>query len=196
VALDRQCLGGIWTPEGYEREIESPNSELWILVTDDRPHPGQPSPHNSGPIVNVPDAEANPGFQVMGLGCLWAIVDEAHITLLAIAPSHQGQGLGQFLLIQLLYQARRRGLTTGILEVRASNQVALNLYGKFGFGVVGRRRGYYQATGEDALILRSEGLQESAYGMVLTELEEKVLAELDRHGWQFSNRDSRIYPIQ
>ncbi|NJK37059.1 MAG: ribosomal protein S18-alanine N-acetyltransferase [Oscillatoriales cyanobacterium RM2_1_1] len=136
VELDQSCLGGLWTLEGYRRELESPNSDLlgWIRSTD-------------------------PGTQsIVGLGCLWAILEEAHITLLAIHPDYQGQGLGQAMLYALLHSAWQRGLERATLEVRASNQPALSLYEKFGFNQAGRRKAYYQNPSEDALILWRNGL--------------------------------------
>ena len=123
--LDQVCLGGLWTEAGYRREIDSPNSDLLALLANDH---------------------------VIGLGCVWAILDEAHITTLAIHPDYHRRRLGQFLLIQLLLRAEQRALTHATLEVRTSNQRALSLYQKFGFHTAGRRKRYYK-DGEDALIL-------------------------------------------
>jgi ribosomal-protein-alanine N-acetyltransferase len=131
-ALDQICLGGIWTLEGYQRELQSPNSTLLVL---------------SLPAKNGQEES------IIGCGCFWAILEEAHLTLLAVHPEYQGQGLGQLLLYTLLKNAQERGLERATLEVRASNQEALSLYKKFGFKIAGRRKGYYQKTGEDALIL-------------------------------------------
>lgn len=169
VALDQTCLGGLWTTYGYAREIDSPNSDLLILIPE-------------GIQEGIKDA-------LIGLGCLWAIVDEAHITLLAIDPFYQRQGLGQFLLIQLLHNAVARNLHTATLEVAASNQAALNLYKKFGFAPIGTRRKYYQKTGEDALILGYSGLQRSTFHEFLTDLCDQSLKHLQAKGWiiQVSN---------
>lgn len=134
VELDRLCLGGMWTLEGYQREVASPNSSLLALSL----------PANRGD---------RPDEKLIGCGCFWAILEEAHITLLMIHPDYQGRGLGQLLLYALLKEALRRKLERATLEVRASNQIALSLYQKFGFTIAGRRKGYYQPTGEDALIL-------------------------------------------
>ncbi|MGK7887530.1 MAG: ribosomal protein S18-alanine N-acetyltransferase, partial [Crocosphaera sp.] len=87
------------------------------------------------------------------------ILEEAHITLLMISPEYQGQGLGQLLLYGLLRDAVNRNLERATLEVRVSNKPALCLYQKFGFEVAGKRKGYYQTTGEDALVLWRKGLQ-------------------------------------
>ena len=156
--LDRICLGGLWTEAGYQREIDSPNSDLLVL--------------------QVPQ-------QVIGLGCLWAIVDEAHITTLAIHPDYHRQRLGQLLLIQLSQQARDRKLTHATLEVRTSNHRALGLYQKFGFRTAGRRKKYYQ-DGEDALILWSSQLQTPDYHQRLQQLECQCLETFGQYRYQWS----------
>ncbi len=125
----------------------------------------------------------------MGVGCCWAIVDEAHITLLGISPRFQGQGLGQWLLWQLLTAARDRGLQRATLEVRASNTSALSLYEKSGFQVAGRRPRYYP-DGEDALILWLSGLcdpsRASIFGQWMEQSQDRLLGE----GWQPSGVDT------
>ncbi|MBE9222823.1 ribosomal protein S18-alanine N-acetyltransferase [Cyanobacterium stanieri LEGE 03274] len=129
IELDQICFGGLWSLEGYKREIESPNSTLLIITTD------------------IKNEE-----KIIGLGCFWAIVEEAHVTILAIHPDFQRQGLGKMLLEKLLKQAKEKGLERATLEVSEHNQSAIALYEKFGFALAGRRKKYYQATGADALI--------------------------------------------
>lgn len=165
VELDRLCLGGLWTLEGYRRELESPNSDLLVL---------QPIHPTALP-------------ELVGLCCLWAIADEAHITVLAVHPQYQGQGLGQVLLHALLTAAHQRGLKWATLEVRVSNQVAIALYQKFGFETAGQRKRYYQDTGEDALILWRRGLQEPQFQKTLEHLRQELLPRLEQYGWQISS---------
>ncbi len=164
VALDQRCLGGLWTENGYQREVDSPNSDLLGLVTADSTEP-----------------------QMIGLACLWAILEEAHITLLAVDPAYRGQGLGQALLWALLRAAAGRGLEWATLEVRLSNQAAIALYQKFGFERVGQRRGYYQNQGEpaeDALILWRKGLRRPEFQASLTQWQQQIQQQLRRSGWQ------------
>lgn len=155
--LDQICLGGLWTEAGYRREIESPNSDLLVLQA------------------------AN---QVIGLGCLWAILEEAHITTLAIHPDYHRQHLGQLLLTQLLRLAWGRGLTHATLEVRKSNHRALSLYQKFGFRTAGERKKYY-SDGENALILWCS-LQTTADDHWLRPLEQECAETLHQHRYQWS----------
>jgi ribosomal-protein-alanine N-acetyltransferase len=80
-----------------------------------------------------------------------------------VHPQHRRKGYGRILLIELLTSAYQRGLEWATLEVRPSNQAAVQLYEGFGFETVGRRRRYYQDDGEDALILWHKGLQTPAF---------------------------------
>ncbi len=93
--------------------------------------------------------------RLVGYVCLWEVADELHITNIAVHPSARRRGIGRALLGQLLDDARGRALRLVILEVRPSNAAARALYESFGFRVVGRRRGYYYDTGEDALVMEA-----------------------------------------
>jgi ribosomal-protein-alanine N-acetyltransferase len=88
-----------------------------------------------------------------GYLCLWEVVDELHITNVAVRPSLRRQGVARALLRSVLDDGRGRGFKVVVLEVRPSNRHALTLYESFGFRVVGRRHGYYYDTGEDALVM-------------------------------------------
>lgn len=169
VELDRRSLGGLWTLEGYRREIDSPNSDLMVLQ-----------------FSEFSEAEPAPNSPIVGLACLWAIANEAHITTLAIDPDYQQQGLGQLLLLAMLWSARQRGLEWATLEVRVSNQPAIALYRKFGFQDVGLRRKYYQDTGEDALILWRSGVQKPEFEAALRQWWVQINGRLSQLGWKLS----------
>jgi len=91
--------------------------------------------------------------RVVGYLCLWEVADEVHITNVAVRPELRRQGIARSLLRTVLDDARSRRFKVVVLEVRPSNQHAVSLYESFGFRVVGRRRGYYYDTGEDALVM-------------------------------------------
>jgi ribosomal-protein-alanine N-acetyltransferase len=91
--------------------------------------------------------------RVVGYLCLWEIGDELHITNVAVHPDCRRRGIGRSLLNGVLDDARARKLKLVVLEVRPSNHEARTLYESFGFREVGRRRGYYYDTGEDALVM-------------------------------------------
>jgi ribosomal-protein-alanine N-acetyltransferase len=169
--LDNLCFGKLWSLEAYQREIDSPNSELLGLF-----------------LEKAQDKETTydlrlTTYNLLAMGCFWAILDEAHITLLAVHPDYQGRGLGQAMVWGLMQAARDRALERATLEVRASNQPAISLYNKFGFQLAGRRRRYYKDTNEDALILWRGDLQQSEFQAQLTSWYEFASDRLKQTGF-------------
>lgn len=96
--------------------------------------------------------------RIVGYGGFWLMAREAHIGTLAVKPEHRGRGIGELLLATMIERAVELGAEVMTLEVRVSNQVALNLYRKYGFTQVGLRRHYYSDNQEDALIMSAEPL--------------------------------------
>lgn len=94
--------------------------------------------------------------QVIGYTGAWIILEELHITNLAVDRSYRRQGIATRLLEELMARAVSHGCDYAVLEVRNSNQAAFCLYQKHGFKKVGFRKNYYQDTGENALIMRKE----------------------------------------
>ena len=95
------------------------------------------------------------GRDLAGYLCLWEIGHEVHITNLAVDPRFRRRGVARALLGQTMEDARQRGVELLFLEVRPTNVEALALYESFGFSVIGRRKGYYFDTGEDALVMEA-----------------------------------------
>jgi ribosomal-protein-alanine N-acetyltransferase len=94
-----------------------------------------------------------PGETLAAYLCLWLVAVEAQVQNLAVHPAFRQRGVGRYLLVRGLDEARRRGARVANLEVRPSNLAARRLYASLGFYEVGRRPGYYQTEGEDALLL-------------------------------------------
>ena len=93
--------------------------------------------------------------RVVGYICLWEVVDELHVTNVAVHPDARRRGFARALLESVFAHARVAGSRIVLLEVRPSNTEAIPLYESFSFRVVGRRRGYYYDTGEDALVMEA-----------------------------------------
>jgi ribosomal-protein-alanine N-acetyltransferase len=93
------------------------------------------------------------GSTIVGYCGVWVIIDEAHITNVAVHPNHRGKKIGEHLLKQIMSLSVMYGATKMTLEVRVSNQVAQKLYQKFGFEAHGVRKGYYTDNQEDAIIM-------------------------------------------
>ncbi len=94
--------------------------------------------------------------ELVGYLCLWDVGSELHITNLAVHPAWRRRGVARTLLGEILADARQRQLTLAFLEVRPTNWEAQALYERFGFQVIGQRKGYYADTGEDALIMEAD----------------------------------------
>ena len=93
---------------------------------------------------------------VAGYAGLLAAGTQGDVLTLAVAGDRWGQGTGSALLEALLAEAARRGCTEVFLEVRTDNDRAQRLYRRYGFTRIGIRRGYYQPSGTDALVMRKE----------------------------------------
>ncbi|MGY1670029.1 ribosomal protein S18-alanine N-acetyltransferase [Geodermatophilus sp. SYSU D00710] len=98
---------------------------------------------------------AEDGDDVVGYAGLIAYDDEAHVATIGVAGARQGEGIGALLLDALLAEADRRSPVV-LLEVRADNERAQELYRRRGFTEIGRRRGYYQPSNTDAVVMRRE----------------------------------------
>lgn len=94
--------------------------------------------------------------KVIGYGGMWIILDEAHITNIAITPEYRGKRLGEFLLSHMMATAIAKGVVRMTLEVRVSNISAQKLYKRLGFHEAGIRKGYYVDNKEDAIIMWKE----------------------------------------
>jgi ribosomal-protein-alanine N-acetyltransferase len=123
-------------------------------------------PMLEGELAQVPGSRhylvAEQDGQVVGYAGLLAAGTQADVVTIAVTGRRQGQGTGAALLTALLAEARRRGCTEVFLEVRVDNLRAQQLYRTRGFEQIGVRRGYYQPSGADALVMRRSLAPESA----------------------------------
>lgn len=95
---------------------------------------------------------------LLGYAGFWMVIDEAHITTIAITPEMKRKKIGEALLNQILTDCYKNLIKYITLEVRVSNISAINLYEKYGFKSLGTRKGYYQNNNEDALIMWTENI--------------------------------------
>ncbi|WP_446897760.1 ribosomal protein S18-alanine N-acetyltransferase [Clostridium sp. LBM24168] len=90
---------------------------------------------------------------VIGYGGMWIILDEAHITNIAVHPEYRGIGAANIIMEGLIRICRLEKVDAMTLEVRKSNIIAQNLYKKYGFVEEGIRKSYYVDNKEDAIIM-------------------------------------------
>ena len=91
--------------------------------------------------------------KVLGYGGIWLVLDEGHITNIAVAKEYRGMGIGNHIVEALILYCKIKGIKNMTLEVRESNTVAQNLYKKYGFLECGIRPNYYSDDHEDAVIM-------------------------------------------
>jgi len=117
--------------------------------------------------------------QVVGYAGMWVIVDEAHITTVAVAPEQRGKKIGERLLHGLLEEAIIHGATRATLEVREHNVVAQNLYRKYGFREAAIRKNYYTDNQENALVMWVDDIHLDSYVFRLQRLKHELYLAYD-----------------
>lgn len=127
VAIEEESFATPWTAEIFEHEMTGNAYAHYIVATD---------------------AE-----EVIGHCGMWVVLDECHITNIAVLKKHRGYGIGEGLLREAVNLCTDLNVKLMTLEVRVSNDVAQNMYRKFGFQDGGIRKNYYTDDREDALVM-------------------------------------------
>ena len=112
--------------------------------------------------------------ELVGYAGTWHIIDEGHITTIAVKKSHLRKHIGEALIIKILEDCYSAGVKYLTLEVRISNQPAIALYTKYGFNSLGTRKGYYQDNNEDALIMWTENIFYDKFKTIFLENKNKL----------------------
>ena len=120
---------------------------------------------------------------VVGHAGLLFVLDEVHVTTVAVHPDAQGRGIASRMLVALLREARTRAIASATLEVRATHRRTQRLYTRFGFRPVGVRRSYYSRPTDDAVVMWLEELGSGTTG-----------ARLDRIASELQH-DDRAAPV-
>ncbi|MCK7484527.1 MAG: ribosomal protein S18-alanine N-acetyltransferase [Bacillus subtilis] len=131
--------------------------------------------NNIGNYFTAIDKSSN---KVIGYCGFWLILDEAHITTIAVHPECRGNSIGELLLLKMIHAGYELKAKWFTLEVRASNISAQNLYYKFGFKSLGLRRSYYQDNNEDALIMWTENIWDNAFKGKVNQLEQNLRSKI------------------
>ena len=126
IDLEKELFTEPWSKMMFMEEINS-NGSYVLYETEDR--------------------------SIVGYICGWRVMDEFHITNLAVKKEYQQKGLGSELIRHIIDHMTDQGLRKFYLEVRQSNVPALTLYVKFGFNVTGIRKDYYKNPLEDAILM-------------------------------------------
>jgi len=144
-----------WPASAYRYELTRNKLSSYLVLQIEDPSVIHPSP-------------------IVAYGGFWIILDEGHISTIAVRPDWRGRGLGEWMLVVLMDAAILRGAEELTLEVRVSNHVAQSLYRKYAFAEVGRRKRYYHDNNEDALIMTTPRVSDSAFAELYAELKEAL----------------------
>jgi [ribosomal protein S18]-alanine N-acetyltransferase len=129
--IDRQSFATPWSTQFYLNELVNKVAKMFVAIYQ---------------------------TEIVGYAGIQVVMDEGHITTLAVAKEHRGQKIGEHLLVTALEAAMGMGAEHMTLEVRMNNTAARALYTKYGFVSVAKRKGYYADVGEDADILWANNL--------------------------------------
>ena len=177
LAIERVAFPTPWSLRAYRWEL-TVNDHAYYLVVRRRqsqpPQQRQPQPGLRRTIHRILGSKTTDRPPVLGYGGFWLIVDEAHISTLAVHPNWRRRGLGALLLAALLDKAVEVGAVIATLEVRVSNVAAQNLYRSFGFEQAGLNRHYYRDNGEDALIMTTPLLVTAPFQQRLSHLKKDL----------------------
>lgn len=131
IELERAAFTNPWSPELLQRELGHEWST--ILLVEEPQHTGS--------------------SRLVGISIFWIVHDEVHLLNIATAPEYRRRGVARAALQATLDQGRARKCALATLEVRRTNEPAINLYRSFGFRPVGVRPNYYADEGEDAIVM-------------------------------------------
>lgn len=127
VAIEEETFPRPWKQDAFESELDRNPSARYLVLLD--------------------------GKRLVAYGGAWVILDEAHMTNIAVQESYRGKGCGRRLLHALMAYLSNLGVAYVTLEVRKSNLAAQKLYASHGFIKLGVRKRYYEDNHEDALIM-------------------------------------------
>ncbi|MDW3220797.1 MAG: ribosomal protein S18-alanine N-acetyltransferase [Acidimicrobiales bacterium] len=131
-AVDEAVYPNPWSVDTWRKELGGADRHHLVVIDDDR--------------------------LVAHAGLLF-VLDEAHVTTVAVLPDRQSEGIATALLLALLTEARRHGSAAATLEVRAADERPQQLYARFGFRPVGARKGYYSDPDDDGIVMWLTDLQ-------------------------------------
>jgi ribosomal-protein-alanine N-acetyltransferase len=194
IEIERLAYPSTWPPSAYRKELQDNRWAHYIVLRDkqiaeeqqivaqqepEKPRKSRLFPLSllaSRPTVSAPSPEL---ASIIGFAGLWLMVDEAHVTTIAMHPGHRRHGLGELMLVSLIDIAYEIGAKWVTLEVRVSNYVAQNLYRKYGFREAGLRHRYYSDNQEDALIMWTDEIHSPAYKQKFQELKAALLEKIE-----------------
>lgn len=178
--LEREVFPTLWPPTNFAREIKKTGQAVLVASF----HSGGAQSPPGGRSVSMVErvvggirtlaTPGTPGRQIgdrmAGWAIVWFVAGEAHIASIGVAALDRRRGVGELLVQGAIEAAAANDCDELTLEVRKSNEAAQALYRKYGFEIVGERKGYYVDDDEDALIMTTPDIREPGYAARLADL--------------------------
>ena len=134
-AIEKATFTRPWSEESFRREVETNVAARYLV--------------------------AEKHGRVIGYAGAWVVLDECHITNIAVAEEERGRGYGKLLVSALMQYVSNLGAAWADLEVRVRNSRAQHVYAGAGFVAIGKRKRYYEDNGEDAFLMVCEHMPEA-----------------------------------
>jgi ribosomal-protein-alanine N-acetyltransferase len=178
VQIDRETFPGEWvfrSQSAYKQDLDNP-SVRYIVACQ-----GRGVSESGGQALLKPpwfkrlftgERHLSTSENIVGFTGFWMMLQEAHIIAIGVSNGYRRLGIGEGLLIATIELAQILNAAVITLEVRASNEIAQELYKKYGFQVVGRRVRYYSRDGEDAIIMSTDNITSLPFQASLQQLKQ------------------------
>jgi ribosomal-protein-alanine N-acetyltransferase len=181
--IDREAFPGEWmfrSQSAYKQDLDNPSIRYVVACKEKH------VPESEGQAMpKLPwfkrlfsyRRRLNTSEDIVGFSGFWMLMREAHIIAIGVRNGYRRLGIGEGLLIATIELAQIVNANAVTLEVRASNEIAQELYRKYGFQVVGRRLKYYSSDGEDAIIMSTDSITSLPYQASFQQLKKDFAQE-------------------
>ncbi len=173
--INKLALKQLWSIDQYRRELSLPNSRFWLLCLND-------SQTNTEEIV--------------GMGCSRVIASNIEIPFFAIHPNYQSKGFGQYFFAWLLDSLTHHQLRYTRLEVKESNQKAIDFYQKFDFQIINKSVRNYKSNQENGYQMMSPSLISDSFQQNLNTFLEDFSENLQQQGFTITKKVKKTTPKQ
>ena len=176
--VERRCFDSPWPRNAFNAELRRSDSACYLVLRLGEPvkSPGGPLPpaRIGGILRRLAGREDWNEQNLVGFIGAWFLVDEVHITTIAVDPDYQSLGLGRLMLLLVTELGRSRGMKRLTLEVRESNQRARSIYRRMGFFEKAVRKRYYSDNREDAIVMWSEDINSPLFDEILDQTRSRL----------------------
>ena len=178
--LERGVFPSLWPPTNFAHEIKKDRQAVLVANLHSKRTEPENRVQNTSLVermvggIKTLTTQGNAAHhnesRLAGWAIVWFVVGEAHIASIGVAELDRRHGVGELLILGAIEAAAASDCDELTLEVRKSNDAAQALYKKYGFKIVGERKGYYVDDNEDALIMTTPDIREPQYAAKLADL--------------------------